>query len=397
MNSIFAFIDESGNHDLDVEKIGASDYFIVVAIIINEPDFFQFSARAEELRKKHFQTGEMKSNGIKGNDQHQRRIRILSDILQLDFKFYALAVKKSDVHKDSGLQYKQTFFKFFNGQLYNQLFRFHAEIKIFADVHGDKTFIDSFEAYINTKHKPDLFWKSDVEIINSKNNVLIQLADFVVGSLAQIYEGKGNPALKETCLRLITEKALHIIEWPTKYQTHFRPAIKSEEFDSLIYRHSLSQAEAFIDEYDNAFDIETKLQTTVLRHLVFISRFDLDRSYVATHEILEHLRNLGFSDITEQTIRSTIIAKLRDRGVLISSCGRGYKIPKNYEDLIDFVNRVNGLVLPLIERLRKARNSYLQASLGKTDLLTGTNYPDLVAFVEHLDKFSLPHKTENLD
>lgn len=275
------------------------------------------------------------------------------------------------------------------------MFRSHAELKIFADEHGNREFIESFKTYIGTQHKPDLFWGSDIDMIDSKSNVLIQLADFVVGSLAQIYEQKGNPALQEVCLRLIKEKALHIIEWPTKYQTHFSPLIQSDEFDSLIYKHSLAQADIFINENEDAFDIETRLQTTVLRHLVFISRFDEDRSYISTNEILDHLRSLGFSELNEQAVRSTIIAKLRDRGVLISSCNHGYKIPKTYEDLIDFVNRVNGLVLPLIERLRKARNSYLQASLGKTDLLTGTNYPDLVAFVEHLDKPSLPRKTSN--
>lgn len=393
MSSIFAFIDESGNHDLNIEKNGTSDYFLVAAIILNESDIDKVTIEVEKIRKKHFQTGEIKSNGIKNNDQHQRRIRILSDILTLDFKFYALAVKKSDVIKDSGLQHKPTFFKFCNSLLYKQLFRSHAELKIFADEHGNREFIESFKKYIETRHKPDLFWGSDIDMIDSKNNVLIQLADFVVGSLAQIYEQKGNPALREICLRLIKEKALHIIEWPTKYQTHFAPLIQSNEFDSLIYTHSLAQADIFINENEEAFDIETKLQTAVLRHLVFISRFDEDRSYISTNEILDHLRSLGFSEINEQAIRSTIIAKLRDRGVLISSCNQGYKIPKKYEDLIDFVNRVNGLVLPLIERLRKARNSYLQASLGKTDLLTGTNYPDLVAFVEHLDKFSLPRKT----
>lgn len=334
----------------------------------------------------------MKSSGVKGNDQHQRRIRILNDILKLDFKFYLLAVNKSDVIKDSGLRYKQVFFKFINGLLYRQLFLSHSELRIFADEHGDKEFVESFEKYIDTQHKPDLFWKSGVEMIPSKSNVLIQLTDFIVGSFAQDYENKGNPALRETCIRFIKEKSLHIIEWPTKYQSHFSPPVKSEEFDSQIYQHSLAQADIFITEHDSAFDIETKLQTAVLRHLVFISRFDQDRSYIATYEILDHLRSLGFADVNEQTIRSTIIAKLRDKGVLISSCNRGYKIPKTYEDLIDFVNRVNGLVLPLVDRLRKARNSYLQASLGETDLLTGTNYPDLVAFVEQLDKSSAASK-----
>ncbi|MDQ9168812.1 DUF3800 domain-containing protein [Oxalobacteraceae bacterium R-40] len=386
MECVHAYIDESGNHDIETGKIGATDYFIVVAVLIKECEQDAILREVEKIRIKYFQTGEIKSSSLKDKDNHQRRIRILEEILKLDFKFYALAVNKSAVVKDSGLRFKKSFIKFVNGLLYSQLFRSFSEIRITADAHGDQEFIDSFKSYIDANHKPDLFWQSHFDVIKSEQNVLVQMADFIVGSIAKIYEGKSNPALNEAYYRLIKEKALHIHEWPTKYQTYYPPIQESEEYDSFIYKHALAQAEVFLDSNLDSCDEEVRLQCSVLSHLVFISRFDQQRGYVATQEILSHLLEVGFQNVTEQAIRSRIVAKLRDQGVLISSCNQGYKIPKGYKDLVDFVERVNGLVIPLLDRLRKARSSFMIASQGKVDLLRGPNFPDLTAFIDHLEK-----------
>lgn len=394
MQPMLAFIDESGNTDLEVEKSGVTKYFVLTAIVITEDSVNALAEKTENMRKLHFQTGEMKSSSIKNKDSHSRRIKIISDILNLDFKFYSLAFSKADLKRDGGLQHKSSFFKFINNQLYKQLFRTNSEIKIFADEHGNNEFIQSFKRYIEN-NKPDLFWKSQVEIVDSKSNVLIQLADFVAGTIAQIYENKSNPALNEACRKLIREKSISTIEWPTKYQTYFYPTPTSKEFDTFICNHSLTQAEIFIAENEKSSDSDVILQIAVLRYLVFISRFDESKDYIATQEILRHLTSIGFLDVTEQAIRSTIIAKLRDNGVLISSCNKGYKIPMCYGDLIDFVMRVNGLVMPLLERLKKARTSYLQASNGTVDLLRGTNYVDLVAFLNQLDHSLLADMKQN--
>ena len=355
-------------------------------MIIDEDNFQPLSEKVEELRQKYFQTGEIKSSKVRDRDAHERRIKILNTILELDFKFYAIAVEKDALRRDGGFPHKRSFLKFINGLLYQQLFENYPVIKVYADEHGGDEFKESFQKYIEKNHKPDLFWESEIFLVSSQSNVLVQLADFLVGTLAKIYENKSNPALQETYRLLLKQKALDVKEWPTKYQTYFTPDQTSKEYDRFIHSHALSKAEIFLEKNRDNKDDETKLQACALKHLVFQSRLSTNKEYISTKNLLAHLESCGFRNITEQAIRSSIISKLRDKDVIIASCNKGYKIPRCYEDLFDFVERVNSLVLPLLERLNKARNSYLIASKDDVDLLKGPNYPELVDFLEVLNK-----------
>ena len=386
VNKIFAYIDESGNHDLETAKKGASKYFIVCALLIDEGSLHSVTRDAENIRKKHFQTGEMKSSGVKDKDNHHRRGLILRDILDLDFKFFAVCIDKSALDRDSGMGFKKSFLKNVNGMLYNRLFSTYQDIEIYADEHGSEEYKKSFANYIDKNHKPDLFWKSEMHLVPSKDNVLIQLSDFVVGSIAKIYEGKKAQNLTELYLEMLNDKGLDLIEWPTKYQTYFSPDKTVPEYDGFIHKHALAKAEIFLEQNQKRKDDETQLQVCVLGYLVFHSRLVVESGYITTKELLNHLEDRGFKKVSEQAIRSSIISKLRDKDVIISSCNKGYKIPCCYGDLFDFVTRVNSQVVPLLDRLNKARNSYLLASKDEVDLLKGPHYPHLVAFLEQLNK-----------
>lgn len=363
-----------------------SKYFIVCAVIIDDEQLNSLSLEVEAVRRKYFQKGEIKSSGVRDRDGHARRIKILESILDLDFKFYAVAVEKEALKRDGGFQYKKSFLKFINGLLYRQLFENYPSVAVFADEHGGDEFKLSFQQYIEKNHKPDLFWDSELNLVSSHDNVLVQLADFLVGTLAKVYEGKSNPALIESYRTLLKSKALDLKEWPTKHQAYFEPDKTSQEYDRFIHSHALSRAEIFVEKYRKFSDDETKLQVCVLSYMIFNSRLSSDDDYIATKSLLQHLESCGFRDVSEQTIRSQIVAKLRDKDVIIASCNRGYKIPSSYSDLLDFVERVNSLVLPLLERLNKARNSYNIASKGSVDLLKGPEYPELVEFLHILKK-----------
>lgn len=386
MKHTLAFIDESGNTDLDTSKTDVSKYFIICAVIVDEDKFDILSENVENIRKKYFQTGEIKSSKVRDRDGHARRIKILESIIKLDFNFYAVAVEKDALKRDSGFQYKRSFLKFINGLLYKQLFENYPSIKVYADEHGGSDFKDSFKKYINVNHKPDLFWESELFLVSSHKNILVQLADFLAGTLAKVYEGKKNPALNEAYIDLLKKKALDVKEWPTKYQAYFTPDRTSKEYDRFIHTHALSKAEIFIEKNNGHNDDETRLQVCVLNYLVFQSRLSAGAEYTSTKKLILHLNSCGFTDVSEQAIRSNIISKLRDQDVIIASCNKGYKIPKCYEDLFDFVERVNSLVLPLLERLNKARNSYLLASKNDVDLIKGPNYPEIAAFLSILNK-----------
>lgn len=103
MDRTYAFVDESGNSDLETSKGGSSDLFIVYSVLVAEKDLGAAYAQAEALRKRYFQTGEIKSSNLKPKDS-DRRARILNELADLPFKLYFTFVDKYLIHKDGGIR-----------------------------------------------------------------------------------------------------------------------------------------------------------------------------------------------------------------------------------------------------------------------------------------------------
>lgn len=380
-----AYIDESGNHDLDTSKAGASSYFIVSAIIVDESKNEQFVSNAEKLRIKHFQGSEIKSSKVKAKDDHKRRIKILDDIFQLDFTFYALAVDKNELYKDSGYRFKQSFVKNLNGKVYGSLFQHYANIRVLADETGDQDFSRSFKAYVNKNQVPDLFFESSLELVPSHDFVGVQIADFIAGTLAQVYEGKSGIALKEKYIDLIKAKSVGVDEWPIKYSPRLAADIHLDEFDRTVMEYALNQAHLFLEKNRASHDGETKMQVCALEFLLFQSHWNNALDYVPTHALMSHLRESGYDRISEQVLRSTVVAKLRDADVLIASSSKGYKIPREFKDMYDFAVRVDSQVVPQLRRLNRARKNILMATSNRLDILKGPDFPNLVSFIDSLE------------
>lgn len=368
---------------MDTSKSGVSKYFIISAIIVTPVKREKLIEDALVIKQKYFQSGEIKSSGVGNN--HLRRAKILSAINKLDFKFYALAVDKERIFKDSGLQYKRTFLKYLNGKLYSVLFSSFLDVNIVADEHGSEEYKTSFKDYINKQHKPDIFYKAEFELVDSKEHVLVQLSDFVVGTLAKVYEGKSSPELTESYKDLISEKALDISEWPTRYQTYYPKDVTTKEYSQLIYRYSLGKAEEFIESNEKSGDEDILLQVATLRHIVFVSRFIDKNRYTSSNALVKYLQEAGYGDVTDYTLRSKVIAPMRDSDVIITSSNKGYKIPCDFHDMEIFVEKVNSVIKPYISRLARARNSLKLASNGELEILKGPNYPHLVEFISTLE------------
>jgi hypothetical protein len=105
MKRIYAFTDESGNHGFDFDKHDVSTHFIVTAIIVEEDKIIEVEEEIEAIRKKYFQTGEMKSKSV-GRDNKRRGI-ILSQLIKSDFKVFSVIY--STQHKTLFLLYSQCF------------------------------------------------------------------------------------------------------------------------------------------------------------------------------------------------------------------------------------------------------------------------------------------------
>ena len=119
-NKVTAYIDESGAYGFDFEKQGCSSHFIVAAILVKNEDIESLTNATEEIRKRFFQKGEMKSKGVGKN--HKRRRLLLNALKDLPFKIFVLVVDKRKFKKENtGLMFKQPFYKFLNEQLYKEL------------------------------------------------------------------------------------------------------------------------------------------------------------------------------------------------------------------------------------------------------------------------------------
>lgn len=388
MDRTYAFVDESGNSDLDTSKGGSSGFFIVCSILVAEKDLEAAYAQAEALRMRHFQTGEIKSSNLKPKDS-DRRARILNELAELPFKLYFTVVDKSRIHKDGGLRIKTSFIKYVNGLLYERLFSAYPDLRMVVDEHGGQEFQESLRSYVVERFVDDLFGDEDAFLtMSSKDNVLVQVADFFAGSVAQIYEEKASEEAVLAYKKILRSLTLGMLEWPSKYQSLLPPPTNESGYaDYQVHQEALRQADRFSERVGEHPDEDERLQLSILRFLRFQSEF-VTKDYVLTTEIMAQLKDSGLGEVSGQRIRSSGVAKLRDAGVIISSAVKGYKIPQTRADINDFLERASGIVVPLLERVKKAREIYRLSSRGEYDIVTAGNLTELAKLLTALEAFA---------
>lgn len=380
MADYLAFIDESGNHDLDTSKEGVSKYYVVVAIVCKSADSAALFLDVDALRQKHYGPGEIKSS----KTQDQRRLRVLADLEKIDFKFSALAVNKDELLKTGGFPHKQSFVKFLHGILYKALVNTYQDIAISADEYGREEFMRGFRQYIADNHISDLFKSCTVEHVKSENSPLVQLSDFLAGTIRIVYEEKASLEAKEAFIQLARRSKLSIEEWPPQHFRRIDQRADREDFDEVVFNVAMNSAASFISDNSKIGDDELQAQLIVLKYLLFNAQF-VHTDYISSGELREHLASRGYSDFNEHQFKSIVISRLRDNGVLISSSNRGYKIPQTHKDYMDFVELVNGQSIPLLERLKKAKQALFEASLGEIHTFEGLQYEKLKRVMDALD------------
>lgn len=379
----YAFIDEFGAFGYDFSNSGCTTHFIISAIIVDYDKLTIVADGVEAIRKKFFQQGEIKSNKIGKN--HKRRIAILSELKKLPFHIFAFVCDKQKIYENSGLRYKQPFYKFLNNLVYQELRTAYSNLVITADEVGGNDYLQSFANYVKSKEIPlDLFDYSLFRFENSAYSVVIQLADIVSGSLAYNFDKKKkSEADGYNYLSLLGDKILRIKEFPETFesfnvcQNDFNPEYNSEIAD-ICYR----KAKHFIETHINTTDIEIKQQIAILNYLLFRFMNKSPRKYIPTKELINQLVFLGYEKMSLQAFRNKIIAKLRDNEVIISSSTSGYKIPSTEKELYDFVNHGKSIILPMLSRLKTCNDVIRMGTDGKINLFEKAEYHSLSKIFE---------------
>lgn len=371
---ITAFADEFGNNSFEFQTQGS--HFIIATVITKTENLETLKSQVSEIRLKHkFQTGELKSSKVATD--HSRRKRILEDIARLDISIYAVIIDKTKLFGE-GFNFKKSFYKFANNLLYKELYRTFPTLDLYVDEHGGNEFLKEFKKYVEKNHSRNLFSGADFNILNSKQNELIQLADFVAGSLGYIFDHLKKSEYSSDFQSILSPRISSMTYFPPPKWTYeeFQKSNIDESFDSRIAEVCITRIQDFLDK-ETGSDQQKIDQINLLKLLLWIQRVYPKNRYTTTTEILLHLNQNRPTKIQDEYFRSRVVGNLRDRGVLIASCRQGYKIPTTAKDLDNFVNHGKRIILPMLNRIKEARDIIKLATMNELDLLERPEYHEL--------------------
>ena len=385
MHNHIAFLNEWGDNGLDFTKKGrtgepVSTHFIVVALTMPKENIPEAVQILEAVQKKYFKKAAIKSATV-GSD-HKRRKQILEELLKAPFQIFALVVDKRQLIGE-GLRYKGSFHKFMHGLADRELFRIFPNLEMVAGKTGTDSFMTGFIKYVHQNHITNLFNESTFGFVNDQDNVLIQTAGFIAGTLARCYDETVITDQRQSFVDLMHPKLLTIKFWPDVFEPYLVKTNSDQEpYNKTLAELSVNLANDFLHRKSPSQTPHIIDQFTCLSYLVFHFRHINPNRYISSFEIMEHIKVRSDKTISLHYFQTKVIAPLRDAGVLIASSSRGYKLPASEADLYDFVNHSNAIIEPMLSRIKKFRDQIRLATDGELDVLDRDEYSLIRKVVE---------------
>lgn len=325
-NKKYAFIDKFWTFGYDFDNPGCTTHFLIGAVIVDENNLEFVSERVENIREKKFQQGEIKSGKVARN--HKRRISILNELEQLPFHIFAFVCNKRKIYENSGLRYKQLFYKFLNNIVYQELRISYNNLTITADEVGGNDYLQSFAVYVRSKEIPvELFDNSSFRFENSKHGIIIQVTDIVCGSLAYNHDiRKISESDGYNYKSVLGDKILRIKEFPETFdKLNVSHNDLNTEYNPQIAYICYRKAKYFTETHNTIDDDKVRQQIAVLNYLLFRFMNKSPREYIPTQELIDQLVYLWYDKLSFHAFRNKIMEKLRDDEVIISGSSGGLK------------------------------------------------------------------------
>jgi hypothetical protein len=373
-----AFADEFGTNSFDFDK--QSSHFIVCSIIVNEHDLGLLEIEVEEIRRKNFQKGEIKS--LKVGPNHKRRKAILEKLCKLNFQIYAVVINKKLLYSE-GFKHKASFYKFANGLVYKELYKTFPRLTLAVDEHGGNDFMLSFKKYVQKNHIGDLFAGANFLVENSRSSLMIQVADFIAGTLGYCFDDTKKSSESESFLKILEPRLSSINHFPNYESLVEETHVSDTTFDIRVSDMALRSALSFVKDKQNSEQSHSD-QISFVKLLLMYHTTYRKKGFVSTKELINHLDAGREHKISEQYFRTQIVGKVRDAGVLIasnSSGDKGYKLPTSADDLYKFIKHSNGIIIPMLKRIKRAKDIMSLATHNELDLLAA--YPKLQRIIEN--------------
>jgi len=378
MKQVIAFADEFGNNSFKFST--ESSHFIIASVIVNFEDLDEFYLQVEIIRKKYFQTGEIKSSKIK--DNHKRRMIILDEVAKLKFSIYSVVVDKKELYGE-GFKYKKSFYKYLNGILYKELFKTFPKLELKVDEHGGNDFMLGFKRYVTDNHIRTLFEGSEFYVNKSDEELGVQVADLIAGTLGYIFDEHKKNDFSQQFYDVIEPKIISINHFPKKYKlTEYNEFKVDQEYNQAIANLSLRSVFDFLD-LENADNQQKQDAINFLKLLMRYHESNHYKNYTTSQEFVEHLNVNRENKLSKEQFGS-LVGSLRDKGILIASSREGYKIPTGHEEIKKYIKHGNSIVIPMLKRIELCRNAILLATNNSLDILDDPEFETLKELVKNV-------------
>ncbi len=187
------FIDESGDPGFKTSK-GSSPSFVISLIIFeDEIDAEETALKIKKLKRALGKRKEFEFKFNKCNKEHRKVF--LQSVAGCKYKIRSIVVIKKHIYSPFLRQTKMGFYNFVLKKVLENNNDSIIDAKVRLDASGEKTFRQSLTTYLrknlNTKNKKTM---KNIRFRDSKKDVLIQLADMIVGSIRKFYDGDSKDA-----------------------------------------------------------------------------------------------------------------------------------------------------------------------------------------------------------
>lgn len=373
-SKIHVYIDESGSTNIEVPD-GESPFYVCVAILVREENICAVKAGIDNISQRLNSGAVIKSSKIGNN--HKRRITFAEDFSKLDFQYFAVLVNKNLLKDYPGLQYKKSYYKYINKTLYNLLSKFStSDIIITADGFGNMDFQESCKEYFQREIE-DLFKRAKFTFAADENCRVIQLADFIAGSINKYYFELLNSEEGKQLITLLKSKELYAETIPYGTTVSETAAGFDDQLNANVWSLLNRKALSFISNNAITVDPKVQMQVVTLKQLYAKRKYEND-NYIFSDELIRILEQSNFA-IKKQSFTTTVIGGLRRAGVIISGTSDGYKLALSLEDIREYLDHDRIVIEPMLEKLRFARG-LLQAELSY-DILSEDRYSNLAEFL----------------
>lgn len=190
------FVDDSGDPGFQLLK-GSSAIFVIALVIFDDNLVAEETAVA--LKKLRRELGFPDTVEFKFHKSRKEvKKRFLEKCSKFNFRIRAIVVKKENINKSNYLRINTgSFFNYIVAQVLKNNQGTIKRAKLRFDKRGERRIRDKLRVYLSHEldnKKKNIF--TELKFVDSKGNILIQLADMISGCIASYYKKKDQDLYK---------------------------------------------------------------------------------------------------------------------------------------------------------------------------------------------------------